>query len=73
LVADRHALAADFATWRVSAEHNETTARSVGLEVVRVLIQPDVFLAWCAERDLEPNATARTQYAEEVARTSDSS
>jgi hypothetical protein len=65
---DQHTLASTFDEWRLSAEHNEQVARSIGIEVIRVVIEAEAFTAWCAGRRVEPNSGAGTRFAEEEAR-----
>ena len=68
VMTDQHALAPTFDEWRLSAEHNEQVARSVGIEVIRAVIEADTFSAWCATRNVPPDSKARTTFAEEAAR-----
>jgi hypothetical protein len=67
MAADPHAMAAAYETWRASAVNNEQVAKDAGLTVVRVPIDPDVFAAWCAERNRELDSRARMQFASEAA------
>lgn len=53
--------------WRDAAEAQEMRAKDSGLRVIRVRIEPDQFLAWCADAGLPANAQARMAYASEVA------
>ena len=68
VMSDQHTLAPTFDEWRLSAEHNEQVARSIGIEVIRVIIEAEPFTAWCAGRRVEPDSGARTRFAEEAAR-----
>ena len=52
--------------WRISAEQIEGEVQRSGVEVVRVPIAPDAFLAWCARAGLESDGSARARYAAEV-------
>ena len=66
MVADQHAMAAAYEVWLASAQNNEQVAKDAGLTVVRVAIDPDEFAAWCAERDLALDSSARMRFASET-------
>jgi hypothetical protein len=68
MMADAHALASSYDAWRAAAENNEQVARTAGLDVVRVVIEPEAFAAWCAERSLPPDSGARMRFVAESAR-----
>jgi hypothetical protein len=70
-MADRHVLASSYDQWLAAAQNNESVAQQAGLRVVRAVIEPEAFARWCAEKNLSLNGQARTQFAQEVARSSD--
>lgn len=57
--------------WRQLAEAAISGMRAQGLEVVRVELDPERFLAWCRARDLRPDGRARSAYAREAVRGGD--
>jgi hypothetical protein len=65
MMVDQHNLAPTYDQWLMAAENNERVAQEAGLHVVRVMIVPDEFAAWCAQRNLEPGSSARSQRAQE--------
>ena len=67
MMSDQHTMAPAYETWRAAAQNNEQVATAAGLTVVRVRIDPDVFKAWCAERDLQLDSSARMRFASEAA------
>ena len=67
MMADPHAMAAGFDAWQASAMNNERVAKDAGLSVVRVLIEPDAFAAWCSARSLPLDGSARMGFAAEAA------
>ncbi len=62
LVADRHNLASTYDQWLMVAENNELVARQAGLEITRVMIEPDAFARWCAQKGVAPDSAARMAY-----------
>jgi len=60
-------MAQEYEAWRASAENNEQVARDAGLTIVRVILEPDVFAAWCTERHLALDGGARIRFATEMA------
>ncbi len=67
MAADPHVLASTYEQWLAAAENNEAVGRQAGLEIVRVMIDPVEFKAWCLARGVEPDGAARTKYASEHA------
>jgi hypothetical protein len=67
MVSDPHAMAPAYEAWRASAENNEQVARDAGLTIVRVIVEPDAFAAWCTERHLVLDGGARIRFATEMA------
>jgi hypothetical protein len=65
VMADSHMLASTYDQWLAAAENNESVGQQAGLEIVRVMIEPEEFKAWCRARDLKPDGAARTKYAGE--------
>ncbi len=64
LMADAGTLAATYDEWRMAAENNEGEARRVGIEVVRVLLEPEQFAAWCKASGRAPDRAARVAFVE---------
>lgn len=62
-LADGGKLPPDYERWRIATEQIEREVQRSGVEVIRVLIEPDVFKAWCERAELPPNAAARSRYA----------
>ena len=62
---DPHVLAPSYDQWLAAAENNETVGRQAGLEIVRVMIVPEEFKAWCLSQDLKPDSAARAKFASE--------
>lgn len=52
--------------WHRGAEEQVATLRRRGAPAASVDIDPHLFLNWCAEHDLLPNAEARLEYAREL-------
>jgi len=65
MMADRHNLASTYESWLAAAENNETVGREAGLQVSRILIEPEAFARWCAEKKVEPDSAARRDYVAE--------
>ena len=69
MMVDRHNLAPTYDAWLAAAENNESVGREAGLQIDRVMIEPEAFARWCAEKNLEPGSAARMKYvAEKVTR-----
>jgi hypothetical protein len=71
IVSDPHAMASAFDAWLASAQNNEQVAKDAGFTVVRVLLEPLSFAAWCTERGLSPDGAARVRFASESANSPD--
>lgn len=69
LMADRHVFASTYTQWLMAAQNNEMVAQQAGIEIVRVLIEPEPFSRWCAARALTPSSAARMEYVAEHRRT----
>jgi hypothetical protein len=65
MMSDRHNLAPTYDQWLAAAENNESVGRQAGLDIVRVVIEPDAFARWCGEKGIEPASAARMDYAAE--------
>lgn len=63
--ADKLPLAYD--QWLKKAEAGESELQRAGHVVVRAVIDPDEFAAWCLARNLKVDAQARMQWASECA------
>jgi hypothetical protein len=64
-LADGTKLPPDYETWRVATEQMEGEVRRSGVEVVRVLIKPAAFAAWCTQYGVESDAVTRARYADD--------
>ncbi|MCG6203672.1 hypothetical protein LPW26_03400 [Rhodopseudomonas sp. HC1] len=64
---DAHVLPATFEDWQQLARKVERTGQSSGTIVVRAVINPDEFVAWCRGRRLNVDAEARMTFANEAA------
>jgi hypothetical protein len=62
MMTDRHNLSPTYDTWLAAAENNENVGRDAGLQVRRILIEPEAFARWCAEKGVEPDSAARRDY-----------
>jgi len=65
VVADRHNFASTYDQWLMAAENNERVARQAGLEIDRVMIEPEAFARWCAGKGAAPDSAARMNYVSE--------
>lgn len=65
-LADGSKLPERYETWLFSTEQVEREVQRSGVEVVRVTIEPDAFLAWCARAGLSRDGAARSRYAAEI-------
>ncbi|MCY1642125.1 hypothetical protein [Methylorubrum sp. SL192] len=55
--------------WLLATEQVEQVVQRSGVEVVRVTIEPDDFLAWCKRVGLVSDGAARSRYAAEILET----
>ena len=62
LVSDPHNLASTYDQWLMAAENNERVARQAGLDVSRVMIEPEDFARFCADNGIAPDGAARKEY-----------
>lgn len=65
---DKEKLPLTFDKWQSKAEQFERQAKASGKTVARAYIDPDHFVAWCAENGLHVDANARGRWASELAR-----
>jgi hypothetical protein len=68
---DRADLEETFAEWECLAEEKLRGLRAQGLDVEKVTIDVEEFLAWCKSRRLSVDASARSQYVAELLRKRD--
>lgn len=68
---DRLLLPSSYEKWLASAESQADRIRSKGAKPVKVYIDPSSFPKWCRLHGMEPNARARSEYAQRVAETSE--
>lgn len=67
IMKDAHVLPPTYELWREKAENDERRAQAAGLRVVRAVIDPQKFIAWCATNGLDIDAKARTAFAADFA------
>ena len=67
IMEDADKLPATYDQWLKSAETGERELKRAGHIVVRAVIEPEEFLAWCRARGLNVDAKARMQWGSEVA------
>ncbi len=60
---DAEKLPATFDEWLNKAEHGEEMLSKSGKRVIRVVIGPDEFTAWCATQKLKLDAHGRNQFS----------
>ena len=60
-----HGMPGDYKQWREATENSERFLKRSGHLVVRVVIDPDDFLAWCAARSLQPNSNTISRFVGE--------
>lgn len=65
-LADGPKLPERYETWMSATVQVEQEVQRSGVEVVRVTIEPDVFLAWCTFAGLSSDGAARSRYAAEI-------
>jgi len=66
MMEDADCLPATYARWREKAERSEFALKGQGHDVVRAMISPSKFPAWCQSRGLRLNANARQLFAGRV-------
>jgi hypothetical protein len=70
VMVDRDLLPPSYDRWLKQSQRVLEKARRDGQKPIRAHIDPDRFLAWCAEHDYTPDSVARLAYAGHVARQS---
>ncbi|MDP4022050.1 hypothetical protein Q8W71_05410 [Methylobacterium sp. NEAU 140] len=65
-LADGAKLPPAYETWRIATEQTEREVQRSGVEVVRVLIEPEAFATWCEREGAPADGTARARYAAEA-------
>jgi hypothetical protein len=65
MMTDPHNLAPTYESWLAAAENNETVGLEAGLQITRIMIEPDEFTRWCMEKGVEPDSAARRDYVAE--------
>ena len=68
LYKDGDAISDTFDEWQREADRVMEELKGKGLVFEKVYLDPDTFPAWCADKGLEMDATARSQYATEAVR-----
>jgi hypothetical protein len=68
IMADSHVLPTTYEAWFYRAERAERDAKRSGITVVRAIIDPAAFVAWCTREGLNVDANARMTFAAEFAR-----
>lgn len=63
IMADRHLLPPTHREWKQKAERLEREQTGKGVRVVRAVIDPKTFPAWCAAAGLDIDAKARMEFA----------
>jgi len=67
IMEDADKLPATYDKWLKNAEAGERELKRRGHIVVRAIINPNEFIAWCWTRNLNIDAQARIQWGNEVA------
>jgi hypothetical protein len=62
IMTDAELLPRRWEAWHKGAEKVEREAKRSGVIVIRAVIDPDEFPSWCAARDLNVDAKARTEF-----------
>jgi hypothetical protein len=68
LFSDSFRLPATYDAWLERAERIERQLQEAGFGVARIWIRPIPFAAWCQERNVSPDQTARLTFVNEAAR-----
>ncbi|WP_409560239.1 hypothetical protein [Hyphomicrobium sp. MC8b] len=66
VMADADVLPRNFHKWLKQAETSEKHFRAQGWIIHRVDLDPDAFLRWCTERNVDANADARMAFANDA-------
>jgi hypothetical protein len=68
LFSDPHLLPATHDAWLERAQLLERQFQKAGFDVAKIWIRPVPFAAWCKERNVSPDQTARLTFVNEAAR-----
>lgn len=68
IMEDADRLPETFAEWEKAARNGEREGQAKGLTVVRAIIDPQTFPAWCRARGLNVNANGRMAFANAAAK-----
>jgi len=63
IMEDADKLHSTYDQWLKAAERGERELKGKGHIVIRAMLDPDQFTAWCREKGLKRDAQARTQFA----------
>ncbi|WP_417491846.1 hypothetical protein [Maricaulis sp.] len=67
IMADAHRLPVSYQAWAKKAERLEAEQTALGRRVVRAIIDPQTFPAWCARAGQNVDAQGRSAFAHEAA------
>lgn len=67
IMEDADKLPPNFEKWQYAAHKAESQIKASGMIVVRAVIDPDEFVAYCSRHNLKVDAQARTRFASEIA------
>lgn len=67
IMEDAESLFGAYDEWKKAAEFGERREQAAGHTVIRAVIKPEQFLAWCAARGAKVDSHARTAFANEQA------
>lgn len=63
IMVDAHIFPAGYDAWKKRAESDQARAEARGLRVIRVIVDPDEFIVWCASQRMPLDANARRLFA----------
>ena len=66
IATDRDLLPPTFDAWVREVERVSRAVTSRGITPVRVMIDPNLLVKWCAENGLDPDSLGRLAYAEKL-------
>lgn len=70
-VPDPERLEDSYEEWEAMASASFAEIKEAGLDLVRVPVEAEEFLAWCSDNDLRPDSGARSRFAAERLRQRD--
>jgi|SRR6516164_6319388 len=59
---------ATYREWRQESELRESDLKRLGHDVLRAIVDPEVFQVWCRARGLSIDANARARFVNEIVR-----